>query len=171
MKYEEYELVMNWSEDLKLNTYFEFVDEIKYRSKLTDVDTLLESIEKDPFDTDPDKMKDREMDKFQTQQQAIGTNMAVVMYMVDALNYFKGMAQEKIQGIAFEIAMQGRQGYNPESTYKLTSIPGKDFSGYQILAYYYVSWALAIPDMLSQLQLAFDEEYKMARGMVHPPNF
>ena len=48
---------------------------------------------------------------------------------------------------------------------KLGSIPNKTFSGYQILAYYYVSWAIAMPEMLAQLQLPFDEEYKLALTM------
>jgi hypothetical protein len=53
--------------------------------------------------------------------------------------------------------------------YKISSIKGKTFSGYHILAYYYVSWALAIPEMLSQLQLPYDDEYKLALTM-HKPN-
>jgi hypothetical protein len=58
--------------------------------------------------------------------------------------------------------MQGAHGYNPELKYRLNHIPNKVFSGYQILAYYYVSWALAIPEMLSQLQLPYDKEYELA---------
>ncbi|AOW11405.1 hypothetical protein EM308_14060 [Flavobacterium gilvum] len=62
--------------------------------------------------------------------------------------------------------MQGTQGYDPNiKDYKLSSIANKSFSGYQILAYYYVSWAIAIPEMLSQLQLPFDKEYKLASTM------
>ena len=36
------------------------------------------------------------------------------MFMVDALQFFDGMAKEKVKNIAFEIAMQGTQGYRPE---------------------------------------------------------
>ena len=92
--------------------------------------------------------------------------MAVVMYMVGALQFFEGMTTEEIKKIAFEIAMQGRSGYNPDKKdYTLQSIPDKIFSGYQILSYYYVSWKLAIPDMLSQLQLPYSDEFKMASSL------
>ena len=92
--------------------------------------------------------------------------MAVVMYMVDAMKYFKDIPKEKIKKIATDIAMQGTQGYNPEKKdYTINSIPNKVFSGYQILAYYYVSFAIALPEMLSQLELPFDGEYELAKSM------
>jgi hypothetical protein len=106
------------------------------------------------------------MDKFQQSQEAIGTNMAVVLFMVDALQYFKTIPKEEIKKIAFEIALQGREGYRPDKKdYTISSIPNKPFSGYHILAYYYVSWTLAIPEMVSQLNLPYDDEYKLAMSM------
>lgn len=168
---EEYELVLHWAEDLKLDKNFELVNEKEFRNKRTNIDELLSSIEKDPYDLESkDPYKEREMEKFQKSQQSIGTNMAVVMFMVDALQFFDGMPKEEIKKIAFEIAMQGTQGYRPDKDdYRISSIKGKTFSGYHILAYYYVSWALAIPEMLSQLQLPYDDEYKLALTM-HKPN-
>jgi Tfp pilus assembly protein PilF len=167
---EEYELVLHWAEDLKLNKNFEIVNEHEYRTKRTDIDNLLTSIEKDPYDLETkDPYKQREMDKFQKSQESIGTNMAIVMFMVSALQYFEGMPKEDIKKIAFEIAMQGTQGYRPDKEdYRISSIPSKSFSGYHILAYYYVSWSIAIPEMLSQLQLPYDEEYKLALTMYKP---
>lgn len=161
---EEYELVLNWAEDLKLDKNFELVDELQYRSKRLDIDNLLDAIEKDPYDLDSnDPYKTREMEKFQKSQEEIGSNMAVVMFMVDALKYFEGKSNESIKKIAFEIAMQGTQGYSlDKKDYRLNSIPNKVFSGYHILAYYYVSWALAIPEMLSQLQMPYEKEYVLA---------
>ena len=168
---EEYELVLHWAEDLKLDKNFELIDENEYRSKRINIDNLLTSIENDPFDLDTkDPYKEREMDKFQKSQESIGTNMAVVMFMVDALQYFDGKSNEEIKKIAYEIAMQGTQGYRPDKdNYRINSIKGKTFSGYHILAYYYVSWALSIPEMLAQLQLPYDDEYKLALTM-HKPN-
>lgn len=161
---EEYELVLHWAEDLKLDKNFELVNEHEYRTKRTDIDNLLSSIEKDPFDLESkDPYKQREMDKFQKSQEQIGINMAVVMFMVDALQFFEGMSQEDIKKIAVEIAMQGTQGYRPDKDdYRINSIKDKTFSGYHILAYYYVSWSLEIPEMVSQLNLPYQEEYKMA---------
>jgi Tfp pilus assembly protein PilF len=168
---EEYELVLHWAEDLKLDKNFELVNEKEFRTKRTNIDNLLSSIEKDPYDLETkDPYKEREMEKFQKSQQSIGTNMAVVMFMVDALQFFEGISKEEIKKMALEIAMQGTQGYRPDKEdYKISSIKGKTFSGYHILAYYYVSWALAIPEMLSQLQLPYDDEYKLALTM-HKPN-
>lgn len=161
---EEYELIYHWAEDLKLENNFELIDEQEYRNKRLNIDTLLSSIENDPFDMETkDLSKQREMDKFQKSQEQIGTNMAVAMFMVEALQYFGSMSQAEIKKIALEIAMLGIQGFNPQKEgYRVASIPGKSFSGYHILAYYYVSWALAIPEQLAELQLPFDKEYEMA---------
>ena len=45
--------------------------------------------------------------------------------------------------------------------YKIPSID-RDFCGYDMLAYYYVSWALAMPDKVNQLGLPFDTAYQNA---------
>jgi hypothetical protein len=83
------------------------------------------------------------------------------------LQYFKDLPKDKIKAIAFEIALLGTQGIAPgdEKKYKLTNIPNKSFSGYHMLAYYYVSWKLAIPEMLNDLHLPYDAEYEMAETM------
>lgn len=147
---EEYELVLHWAEDLKLDKNFELVNEHEYRTKRLDID---------PY-------KQREMDKFQKSQEQVGTNMAVAMFMVDALQFFEGKPKEEIKKIAYEIAMQGAQGYRPDKDdYNINSVKGKTFSGYHILAYYYVSWALVIPEMVSQLNLPYEAEYEMALTM------
>ena len=44
-------------------------------------------------------------------------------------------------------------------------IPGKQFSGYQILSYMYVSFALVIPEGVNELGLNYKNEYEMAKGM------
>jgi len=167
---EEYELVQHWAEDLKLQDNFELVDEIAYRNRTASVDDLLKSIEEDPYDLNSNKAyKDRQMDKFQKSASNIGLNMAVVMFMVDALQYFDNVPKDKIKLAAFEIATVGTQGIVPEKKgYKLSSVPNKDFSGYHLLAYYYVTWSLAIPEMVAQLHLPYDNEYAMATSMHKP---
>ncbi len=167
---EEYELVQNWADDLKLQNNFELVDEETYRKRTASVDDLLKSIEEDPYDLNSNKAyKDRQMDKFQKSASDIGLNMAVVMFMVDALEYFDNVQKDKIKLAAFEIATVGTQGIVPEKKgYKLSSVPNKDFSGYHLLAYYYVTWSLAIPEMVAQLHLPYDNEYKMATSMHKP---
>ena len=71
----------------------------------------------------------------------------------------------KIKEITIEIAQQGRFGYKQDGEYRLHAIPNKVFVGYQILSFYYVSWAIAIPEILAQLELPFDREYELAKKM------
>ena len=79
------------------------------------------------------------------------------------MEYFKNLPNTKIKEIAFEIATIGTQGIDPnKKNYSIPSIKNSSFSGYKTLAYYYVSWALAIPEMLKQLQMPFDKEYELA---------
>lgn len=167
---EEYELVQNWAEDLTLQDNFELVDEETYRNRSASAEDILKSIEEDPYDVNSDKaFKDRQMDKFQKTASEIGLNMAVVMYMVDALQYFENTPNDKIKQAAFEIASVGTQGIVPDKQgYKLATVPSKEFTGYHLLAYYYVTWSLAVPEMVSQLQLPYDKEYEMAVSMHKP---
>ncbi|MFZ1665324.1 MAG: tetratricopeptide repeat protein, partial [Flavobacteriales bacterium] len=133
---EEYELLRHWAEDLKLTPYFALVKEDDHRAAQAtppaSLDEQLGRIEDDPLDlksNDPER--DREMKTFQEGQAAIGTNMAVVMFMVDALKHFKGKPVSEIKEAATEIAMLGTQGIHPEKQgYKLHKVPGKTFSGY-----------------------------------------
>jgi tetratricopeptide (TPR) repeat protein len=164
---EEYELVQHWADDLRLSNYFEMIDELTYRKRTANPLETLTAIENDPFDLKGDESyKKREMETFQQKAKELGLNMAVVMYMVGALQYFSTMSQEQIKTIAFEIAMLGIHGINPEKQgYKLNGIPDKTFSGYHLIAYYYVSWALAIPEMLAGLQLPYEEEYETAKSI------
>lgn len=166
---EEYELVQHWADDLKLSDNFELIGENQYRQR-SNIDDFVDDLNENPFGSEEkDPIKEKKMETFLEQQKELGLNMAVVMFMGGALQYFENMAKEDIRKIAFEIAMQGTQGYDPNiKNYKLSSIPNKDFTGYQILAYYYVSWSIAIPEMLGQLQLPFDEEYKLALTMFKP---
>ena len=49
--------------------------------------------------------------------------------------------------------------------YTLKAIPGEDFSGYRLLAHYYVSWKMAFPDHLKDIGLPFDDAYALAVQM------
>jgi hypothetical protein len=164
---EEFELIQHWAEDLQLDNYFQIVNEKEYRkndsNKEKYADDILDKVINDPYDLESDN--DKEMQTFLDNQEKLGLNKAVIMYMVEALNYFENLEINKVKDIAEEIAMQGAQGYNPDLKYKLNKIPNKTFTGYQILAFYYVSWAIAIPEMLDKLQLPFDKEYEVALGL------
>jgi hypothetical protein len=54
-------------------------------------------------------------------------------------------------------------GIDPnKKEYIIASITGKRFSGNQVLAYYYVSWALTMPEQVQHLGLDFKKEFEMA---------
>lgn len=50
--------------------------------------------------------------------------------------------------------------------YIVGSFPNKRFSGYQLLAYYFVSWKLAIPEHAGELGLEYQSEYDLALKLV-----
>ena len=68
-------------------------------------------------------------------------NMMMAMYMLDAMKRLESMGPDKVRNAGMEIAILGTRGIDPARTggYTLKTIPGEDFSGYRLLAYYYVS--------------------------------
>ena len=163
---EEYELVQHWADDLALDSYFNLIPELEYKKK--SIDDVINEINTDPLNlNESDASHDRKMKQFLDNHKGDDINNAVVMYMIDALNYFKNHSQEAIKKTAFEIATIGMAGIDPNKTgYSVPSIQNSDFSGYKLLAFYYTSWALSAPDMLASLQLPFNKEYELAQTMI-----
>lgn len=164
---EEFEFIKHWAQDLGLDNYFELENEAKFESK-SNIDDFLSKLQQDPFglEEEEDPFQKREMEKFQKHQEEIGTNMAIVMFMVDALQYFKDKPLENIKKIALEIAMLGTMGIDPnKKDYIISNIDGKRFSGNQVLSYYYISWALAMPEQVQHLGLDFGKEFELAKNM------
>ncbi|GAA4444852.1 hypothetical protein GCM10023188_47360 [Pontibacter saemangeumensis] len=163
---EEYELVQNWADDLELSGFFELVLETSHRKGRSPEEVVSEMEESGMNLGEADPYEEERMKTFLEQHQGKDLNMAVVMYMVDALKYFQMLSKEEVKVIAHEVAMKGMYGITPEKKdYTLPKIPGKTFTGYHLLAYYYVSWAIAEPEFLPQLQLPFDREYIVARQL------
>lgn len=174
---EEYELVEYFAETLGMQDFFklknesEFVKDTNQEKESENYirEVLLgdtDSSDGNSFDGLTDEQK-KKQDTFYEQNKDGADpvqTMMMSMYMVGALDYFDGMTKEQIRRIAFDIAMLGMKGISPEikSGYKIDSIPGKNFGGYEMLAYYYVSWALAIPEQLEVLGLPFTNAWKMA---------
>lgn len=156
---EEYEMVMYFIEQLDCEEFFEIFNENEYSSTESAKNTSTDESE---------RMKATE--DF-NEQHKDGENPAqtfmMSMYMLGAMEYFEKKPMSEIKKIAFEIAMLGCGGISPDqkSGYKVNSIPDKDFGGYQLLAYYYVSWAIAIPEQLDMLQLPFKTAYATAKQM------
>lgn len=164
---EEYLLIKHWAQELGLDTFFELESEAKFENK-NSIDDFLNNLQQDPFGLEEaeDPFQKSEMEKFQKHQEEIGTNMAIVMFMVEALKHFKEKNTEDIKQAAFELAMLGTQGIDPnKKDYIISSINNKRFSGNQVLAFYYVSWALAIPEQVQHLGLDFHKEFIMAKKL------
>ncbi|MFZ4724530.1 MAG: tetratricopeptide repeat protein [Paludibacter sp.] len=169
---EEYELVQHWAADLGLDGHFRLVDEKEFYAEKTTEKSLFNlfdniNIAAETTDTDS---KESDMRRFLATQKANGTNSDIVIFMVEALHYFEKLPVETIKTIAVKIALQGAQGYDPLKQYTSEAFPGKVFGGYQMLAYYYVSFALALPEVLMELNLPYHEEYLLARGMKNGKN-
>lgn len=111
--------------------------------------------------------KFKNQNAFYNFEDKLGFNWAVCMFMIDAMQKFKDMDKGDLRDCAFEIAFLGYNGINPDGVHKytITAFPGKEFSGYHLLAYYYVSWAIAIPGELDNLLLPYKKEYEMAEQM------
>jgi hypothetical protein len=111
-----------------------------------------------------DKTKEGKMKAFLNKHADSNINKAVVMSMVSALQYLKPLSKDKVKTLAFEFATLGMAGINPnKENYSIASIKDKIFTGYQTLAYYYTSWAIAMPDQIAQSQLPFDKEFALAK--------
>jgi hypothetical protein len=164
---QEFELVKHWAKALDLASFFELESETKFETK-NNIDEFLTKLQQDPFglNEEEDPFEKKEMEIFQKHQEEIGTNMAIVMFMVDALQYFKNKPLEDIKQTALEIAMLGTMGIDPnKKEYIISSIADKRFSGNQLLAYYYVSWAIAMPEQVQHLGLDFKKKYEMAKKL------
>lgn len=167
---EEYELVQHWGEDLGLDSLFELVDEAVQTEKQSSTKTaeeVIASIENDQaLLADYSDQEEKEMSLFLATHAGKEVNLAVAYFMLNALDYFKNMEKAKVKEIAFEIALLAQTGIDPKKQgYRLNKIPNKKFSGYNLLAYYYVSWAIAVPELLMELQMPFEKEYELAKSI------
>ncbi|MDA8104397.1 MAG: hypothetical protein M0Z71_03365 [Nitrospiraceae bacterium] len=76
------------------------------------------------------------------------------------------MGLAEIQKVGFEIGLLGQQGIDPanhEKKYTLKSIPGKEFTGLQLLAYMYA--AFQVIDPFLDTGLNFKKEYEAAKKL------
>lgn len=163
---EEYELVQNWANDLDLNTFFKFKRDPNNLKKGKNPAEVLSEIESNPLGSDSySSEEEEEMKKFLAANADVKVNMAIFLHMVDAIKLFKKLDDPRIQEIAMELAMLGNTGIDPNKQgYKVSFQKGKGFSGQKVLAYMYVSIALSLPDLLAELNMPFEKEYKLAKG-------
>lgn len=164
---DEYELLEYFADSLQF-PYYTLMDEDEYRhfkfkgkeDKVSLDFTNDKGMDADDVDVANAKFALDHQDGSDTTE----TTM-MALHMLSALEYFDGMLKADVKSIAIEIAMFGVNGIDPHGKYTLKSIPNKEFSGYKLLAYYYVSWAISIPEMLEQLQLPFTKAYDIAKAL------
>lgn len=170
---EEYDLVEWWGEDLGLKGLYELIPEPKQEAaavpeKGRTPEALMQALEQDPYGIEAKDIAEEEaMRQFIDAQRSSSLNMAVALYMAEALRYFEGRTTQEAKEAGFEIAELGRSGINPESgeRYSLSSVPGTDFTGWKLLAYMYVTWSIFEPKMVKALQLDFEDEYALAQQL------
>lgn len=153
---DEYELLEYFVSSLNMEELIALQDEKEYAAALGREE------KKEPLS---DQEVDVENARFALDHQD-GANatetMMMSMYMLGAMEEFDKMTKEEVHNVAIEIATVGINGISPKGKYSINSFPGKEFSGYQFLAYYYVSFARAIPNMLKKLGLPFEKAYESA---------
>jgi hypothetical protein len=164
---DEYELLLSWAKQLYLQNYFSLVEESDSRKHSDLIERLCAEAKVDLPASVTVQPADKKMLSFSEAHQGKDINMAVTRFMVEALQYFKNLNDSRINDIAIQMALMCRDEITPDAEgYTVPLITGKTFTGYQVLAYYYVSWAKAFPEYLEQLRLPFDKEYDFAQEMV-----
>lgn len=155
---DEFEMLEYFVDALNMEDLIELQDEKEYARAITMVGD----------DSLSDEDIDVENAKFALEHQdgadEIETKM-MAMYMLGAMERFDKMTFQEVQKVAMEIATAGLSGINPKGKYSINSFPGKEFSGYQFLAYYYVSFARTMPDMLKEVGLPYDKAYEAALNL------
>lgn len=165
---DEYELLQRWAKQLYLQNFFALIEEPDYREQSDLIERLCAEVQVDlPGKGDASHPAEQKRQLCTEAHQGKDINMAVTRFMVEALHYFKNLTASEITAIAIQIGIMCGEGINPDANgYTIQLIATKTFTGNQVLAYYYVSWAKAFPEYLQQLQLPFDKEYEFALEMV-----
>jgi tetratricopeptide (TPR) repeat protein len=91
-----------------------------------------------------------------------GPRMDVVLYILSALETFKGKSAQEIKDISFEIGMLGRQGFeinDHTKKFTLRTLPG-EFTALQLLSMMYTGFKLLEPGL--DIGMDFSEEYGLA---------
>lgn len=165
---DEYEMLEYFVQSFNMEDLVEIIDE----SQVTACMKADLSMKSDIKDLAEDAMSEEDVDAANAQfalNHQDGADpaetMMMSMYMLGAMEYFDTLSSHDVHRIAIEIAMVGVTGIDPKKKYSIKSIPDKEFGGYQFLAYYYVSWARAIPEKLNALGLPFSKAYETALQM------
>jgi len=157
---DEYELMSYFTDNLRLQDLLVIDDDHgSGNDSLLDLDSMLER-------TPEEKKQEDAFQKANKDGEDPAKTFMMSLFMVQALEYFDGKPAAEVKKIAYDAAMLGVSGISPEKGgYFLPSVPGKEFSGYEMLAWYYVSWAISAPDAVDKLNLPFSAAYLQALTM------
>jgi hypothetical protein len=156
---EAHHLIYKWAKELKIDNYFCRIEENEYRSSKSTTENIVQEPEHF-IKAEPQPAVKAQVD-FSGEPAG---QAAVTMYCLSALQYFESKNLDEIKKVGFEIAMLGRQGINPansEKKYYLESMPGKEFSGLQLLVYMFS--AFQVIDPFLDTGLNFKKEYEAAK--------
>ena len=158
---EEYDLVDYFGSTLNLDNYYSLMDQHvfmgEYESKKRQADAAHN-----------DEYADAQNARYALEHQD-GANptetMMMAMYMNVAMDHCDKIGQAATKRLAMEIARLGLSGINPSKKYSLPSISSKMLDGYQVIAFYYVTFARAFPQLLDEIGLPYTKAYEMALKM------
>lgn len=112
----------------------------------------------------PQAADERQESRYVTNRELLDEKApAAVMYLLGAMEMFDKMSIEEVREVAFEIAIVGMDGLDyasAEQKYTLRSVPGRKFSGLQMMAMMYVGFKRVEPSQDSGIPL--DKEYEQA---------
>lgn len=169
----EYELLEYFAASLGMDTLFSICEEpaedIRLHPGFDDDESTLERLCEEHWNSEHEEIPS-EVRKAQKEQfarafedgESNGLTEKMANLMVEAAESYLGMTMAKVANIALETARMCHKGVYPKGHYSLTTIPGKDFSGWQILAHMYVSMRMINPDLLASLDLPFETAFKLA---------
>jgi tetratricopeptide (TPR) repeat protein len=100
-----------------------------------------------------------------------GQRVDVIMYCLDAIEFFAKASSEKVKEVSFEIAMLGNSGLSindPEKKYTLKSLEG-NFSGSELLCYMFVGFKIIDQSLppFADLENEYQQALKIYRSRLN----
>ena len=153
--WDEYDLVELWADKLWFWWYYDIEIEGEDLEKWTHVKDDSQKYSVDEIQAEVERLEPDSSE----------INMAVVMYCLAAIRFFRNKTKREIEMIWYELAMRWSQWiqYWEDSKYHIDSIPWKEFSWYEFLSYMYVARQILKPE--ADLWLDYSREYELAKQL------
>ncbi|WP_257282315.1 tetratricopeptide repeat protein [Endozoicomonas sp. ISHI1] len=105
----------------------------------------------------------------QKKQEADGLRMDAVQFMQEALGTYDSLSENQAKALFVEVAMQGQSGYDTGSSelkYTLKTMPGKHYSGFQLVCMMYVGSIRVMGSDGSEMGIDLKDEF-IAAEKIH----